>query len=218
MDGASFYTYCLEILKRTDKSTEFYEAVTDVVMDMRLRFNSEDYKTISSELSITTIGNYTLDLPSDFGRLTGDPMVRDDDSDQDYTTLNKISIQTYNQLYSDRYNDTVGNRNTGTPVHYCVYGGDILVGPPVDKDSYTFRVPYAQESATAITSGTSDVPFTSRYRKTVRYGVLKELYLMLENFQEAEVWSNLYEADIQKIINNDMANVRDDESMQYNGV
>jgi hypothetical protein len=218
MDGASFYTYCLEILKRTDKSSEFYEAVTDTVMDMRLRFNSEDYKTISSELSITTIGNYTLDLPSDFGRLTGDPMVRDDDADQDYTTLNKISIQTYNQLYSDRYNDTVGNRNTGTPVHYCVYGGDILVGPPVDKDSYTFRVPYAQESATAITSGTSDVPFTSRYRKTVRYGVLKELYLMLENFQEAEVWSNLYEADIQKIINNDMANVRDDEPMQYNGV
>lgn len=218
MTGSELYTYILEVLKRTDKSTEVYEAITDVVMDMRLRFNSEDYKSISSDLTITTIGNYTITLPTDFGRLLGDPMVRDDSSDQDYQTLKKISIGRFNELYSDRYNDTVGNRNTGTPVHYCVFSGDVLVGPPVDKNSYVFRIPYTQEAGTAIVSGTSSVPFTSRYRKTVRYGVLKEIYLMLENFQEAEMWSNLYEADIQKIINNDMANIRDDSPMEYNGI
>lgn len=218
MTGSEFYTYVLSIFKRTDKETQVYEAMTDVAMDMRIRFNSESFKTISSELSITTIGNYTLDLPSDFGRIIGHPMVRDDDADTDYLPLKKISIDRYNELYGDRYNDAVGNRNTGTPVNYCLFGGDVLVGPPVDKDSYTFRIAYSQEAATAVTSGTANVPFTDKYRKTVRYGVLKEMYLLMENYQEAEIWSDLYESDILKIINNDQANVRDDEPMQYSGV
>ena len=41
---------------------------------------------------------------------------------------------------------------------------------------------------------------------------------LLENYQEAEVWSNLYEADLMKIIRNDMDNISDNDSIQYHGV
>lgn len=218
MTGAELYTYILSILKRTDKSTEVYESITDVVMDMRLRFHSQAYKTISSEIAISTLGEYTLTLPSDFGHLLGDVLVRDDSSDQEYHPLKKIGINRFNELYGDRFNDAVGNRNTGTPIHSCLFGGNILVGPPVDKVTYVFRLPYTTESATAITSATASVPFTDRYRKTVRYGVLKEIYLLLENYQEAEAWSNLYENDLIKIIDNDMANSRDDSPVMYSGI
>jgi hypothetical protein len=218
MTGAELYVYVLSILKRTDKSTEVYESITDTVMDMRLRFHAEDFKTISSELTIATIGNYSATLPTDFGHIIGDPVLRDTAGDQEYNSPDKISIQRYNELYGDRYNSAVGNRNAGTPIHYCIYGGDLLVGPAVDKSTYVLRIAYTQEAATAIVAGTSSVPFTDRYRKTVRYGVLKEIYLLLENYEEAKIWSDLYEGDLQKIINNDQSNVRDDQQIQYHGV
>lgn len=218
MLGSDFYTYFLSIFKRTDKETEFYQSLTDVVMDMRLRFHSEDFKSISSEITISSIGNYTGTLPSDFGHLIGDPIMRDSASDQEYPSLEKISIQKFNDLYGDRYNSSTGNRNPGPPRHYCIFSGDLLVGPPVDKTTYVFRIAYSQEAATAITSATSNVPFTDRYRKCVRYGVLKEMYLLLENYEEAAIWGELYESDLRKIIDNDMANIKDDMPINYCGV
>lgn len=218
MTGAQLYTYILEVFKRTDKSTEVYEAITDVVMDMRLRFNSEDFKTTSANLSgCSSIGDYTLTLPTDFKRIIGDVMVRDSSSDQAYDTLAKISIQEYNVKYPDRFNTSTGNRNTGTPRHYCVFGGDILVGPPVDKTTYLFKISYSQEAATDITSATSDVPFSSHYRKTLRYGVLEQLYLMMENYEESTLWGNKYREDVGLIVLNDMNNVKDNAPAVYSG-
>lgn len=218
MTGAETLTYIKSILKRTDKDAEVYESITDVIMDMRLRFHSEDFKAISSNLAITTIGDHSVALPSDFGHLIGDPVLRDNAADQEYNPPKKISIQTYFDKYGATYNTAVGNRLTGTPIEYCIYGGNILVGPAVDKTSYVLKIAYTTENETAVTSVTANVPFTDRYRKTVRYGVLREMYLLLENYQEAEVWGNLYESDLQKIVNNDQSNVRDDMMIAYNGV
>jgi len=218
MTGSAFYTYVLSILKRTDKSTEVYQATTDIVRDMRLRMLSNDFKTISTALTIGTIGNYSATLPSDFGHLIGDVMIKDTDSDTAYQSLQQISIEKYNELYPDRFNTSVGNRNTATPIHYCIFGGNLLVAPPVDKTSYEFRFAYTTEDEAEISSGTSDVPFTDRYRKTVRYGVLKEVYVGLELYEEANIWSNLYEADLAKIIENDKLNTKDDSAIVYSGI
>lgn len=218
MTGSAFYTYCLAILKRTDKSTEVYQAMTDVVRDMRSRFLSEDFKLINTALTISTIGNYSVALPSDFGHIIGDVMIKETSSDQSYPPLNKISIEEYNIKYPDRFNTTVDNRMTGFPYDFCIFGGNLLVGPPVDKTTYEFRFAYSTEDEVDIVSGTSVVPFTERYRKTVRYGVLKEMYLLLENYQEADIWSNLYETDLQKIIDNDRQNVKDNLPIKYNGI
>lgn len=218
MTGSAFYTYCLAIIKRTDKSTEVYEAMTDTVRDMRLRFLSEDFKSINTALAISTIGNYSVALPSDFGHLIGDVMMKDTSSDESYPSLNKISIEEYNQKYSDRFNTAVGNKDTGIPYDYCIFGGNLLVGPPVDKTTYEFRFAYSTEDEVEVSSVTANVPFTDRYRKTVRYGVLKEMYLLLENYEEADLWSKLYEADLQKIIENDRQNVKDNLPMKYSGI
>jgi hypothetical protein len=218
MTGLNFYTYVLAILKRTDKSTEVYQSMTDTVRDMRLRFLSEDFKSINTALTISTIGNYSSALPSDFGHLIGDVMIKETSADESYPPLNKISIEEYNSKYPDRFNTTVGNRMTGFPYDYCIFGGNLLVGPPVDKTTYEFRFAYSTEDEVEISSGTSNVPFTDRYRKTVRYGVLKEMYLSLENYEEADVWSKLYEIDLQKIIENDKQNVKDNLPIKYSGI
>lgn len=218
MSGSDFYTYVLSILKRTDKSTEVYQAMTDTVMDMRLRMLSEKFKTISTALTIGTIGNYSVALPTDFGHLIGSIIVKETVADRDYPSPLKISISLFNELYANRYDTNVGNRMTGNPMHYCIFGGNLLVGPPVDKTSYEFRIAYTTEDATEIASNTTLVPFTDRYRKTVRYGVMKEVYVGLENYDEANIWSTLYEADLVKIIENDKQNVKDDEPIQYNGI
>lgn len=216
--GANFYTYCLAVLKRTDKSTEVYQAMTDIIRDMRLRFLSEDFKSINTALTISTIGNYSVALPSDFGHIIGDVMMKDTSADESYPPLNKISIEEYNKKYPDRFNTAVGNKMTGIPYDYCIFSGDLLVGPPVDKTTYEFRFAYSTEDGVEISSGTSDVPFTDKYRKTVRYGVLQLMYEGLENYEEADKWELKYERDLVKIIDNDRLNVKDNLPIKYSGV
>lgn len=215
MTGAEFLTYVRSTFRRTDKDTQIYQATTDTIMDMRIRFNSEDFK-YESYASIANIGDYKMTLPDDFAHLIGDISMEDTSTDTSYGTLRKISKSRYDELYPFR--TTVANRNTGVPLHFCLYGREIFVGPPVDKETYQFQVNYTTEDATEITALTQNVAFSARHRKTLRYGVMKELYLMLENYKEAEVWSNLYEADLMKIIRNDMDNISDNDSIQYSGV
>lgn len=218
MSGSDFYTYVLAILKRTDKSTEVFQAITDTIRDMRLRFNSENFKTISTALTIGTIGNYSVAMPTDFGHLIGGVMVKETVADRDYPPLNKLSIGAFNEKYSSRFNTSSGNRLTGNPVDFCVFGGNLLIGPPVDKTTYEFRIAYTQEDGVEINSATSDVPFSDRYRKTLRYGVIKEVYVGLENYEEANIWSSLYEADLGKIADNDYKNSKGEEPLVYNGI
>lgn len=218
MTGANFYTYVIDTFKRTDKSTQVYQAMTDVVMDMRLRFQSESYKTISTALTISSLGGYSVALPTDFGHLIGDVICKETTQDIDYDPLNKISIQEFNDKYSARFNTAYGNKLAGIPTDFCVFGGNLLVGPPVDRTTYEFRLAYTQESATDITSVTTSVPFTDKYRKCVRYGVLQLLYEGMELYEESDKWRERYEIDLQKIIENDKQNVRDNGFIAYSGI
>lgn len=217
MTGANFLTYVKAIFKRTDKDTQIYQAMTDTVMDIRLRSKSEDYKE-EAYTSLLSLGSFKISMPDDFGHLIGDVTLYDSENETTFPPLRRISKERYDELYFDRLADTVSNRVTGLPVHYCIYGNEIFIGPCVDKATYKFQMNYTTESAEEISSSTDPVPFTERYRWIVRCGVLKHLYLMLENFQEAEVWSNLYEAEIVKIIGNDESNVYTPFNLNYNGV
>jgi len=218
MTGANFYTYILSTLKRTDKSTEVYQAMTDVVMDMRLRFHAQDYKTISSALTISSLGGYSATLPTDFGHLIGGVSVKETVQDIEYPPLNKLSIQSFNEKYGSRFNAAYGNKLAGPPEDFCLFGGNLLIGPPVDRTTYEFRIAYTQESATEITSVTTSVPFTDKYRKCVKYGVLQLVYETLENYDEADKWAEKYERDLGKIIENDRQNSKDSEFIRYQGV
>ncbi len=218
MTGAEFYAYLLRTLKRTDKSTEVYEAMTDTAFDMRLRFYSEDFKTRSSALTgCTTVGDYSLTLPTDFGHLIGQVSMKDDSSEQDYLPLLKISIEEYDRLYPDRQLDAA-SRDTGVPRHFCIYGGEIFVGPCVDKTTYDFVINYTQEDATDIVAGTVLVPFTDKYREVVKHGVLMRIYRDLEMYQEADIYEVKYEQGIAKIMANDEINSSATSVVRYSGI
>lgn len=209
--------YVKRTFKRTDKDTEIYQALTDTVMDIRLRFRAEDYKE-EAYADILTVGDYKITLPDDFAHVIGKVTVKDTATDQAYPPLEMISKERYDELYFNRIATDSAYRQTGFPQHSCLYGHEIFIGPPVDKATYRFQVNYTTEDAEEISASTTDVPFSDRHRKTLRYGAMKELYLMLENYEEAEVWSNLFEADVPKIVNNDMANIRDEAPISYNGI
>ena len=217
MTGSNFLAYVKRTFKRTDKDTELYESITDTTIDMRLRFYPEDFKTISSALTgCTVVGEFSLTLPTDFGHLIGDVMMTD--VDQEYPPLRKISIEEYNRLYSDRLLTTVADRTTGGPIHYCLYSGEILVGPCVDKTTYDFFINYTQEDADDVDGDTANVPFTARYREVVKHGTLMRIYRDLEMYGEADIQEVKYERGIAKIIANDEINSSASSAIIYSGI
>ena len=218
MTGANFLAYLKRTFKRTDKDTELYEAITDTVFDMRLRFYAEDFKTRSSALiGCASVGQFTLTLPTDFGHLIGQVSMIDTNGNQDYPPLTKISIEKYDRLYPERAL-SASDRNTGVPRHFCLYGGEIFVGPFIDKTTYEFYINYTQEDATDIVAGTTSVPFTDKYREVVKAGSLMRIFNDLEFYQEATIHERLYEQGIAKIAANDDLNSDALATVRYSGV
>lgn len=219
MTGSEFLAYVKKNFVRDDKDTEIYECTTDIVVDMRLRMLSDDYSTISADLnSSMSVGDYTIDVPTDFGHLLTDGiLMRDTSSDDTYFPLRKVSKAYYDENNHDVYSSTVSNRNTGIPTYYAYYGRKIYLSPAVDKTTYEFKINYTTDGVTDITSGTATVPFTDKYRRILRDGVCMLLYKQLENYEEASQCELDYERGLRKIIRNDKYNVMDNWNMSYHG-
>lgn len=222
MDGASFLTYVKRQFKRTDKDTELYECITDTIIDMRLRMVAEDYSIVSTTLSADpslAIGTYMLTLPTDFGHLAVDNvLIRDTASDDTYNPLDKISKAEYDRTYAENYSSTAGDRLTGVPSCFALYGGKLYLGPSLDHANYEFKINYTTSGLTDITAGTTEVPFSTKYRRVLRDGALAGIYKMMENFDESSVWEAEYEKGLAKIINNDNYNKADREPIKMCGV
>ncbi|RLC88231.1 MAG: hypothetical protein DRJ03_03540 [Chloroflexi bacterium] len=219
MTGAEFLAYTKKIFLRTDKDTEIYEATTDIVVDMSLRLLADVNMKVSSALSgISSVGDYELTLPDDFGHLLGDVLIRDTGSDDTYFPLKKITKEEYDRIYHENLSSTASNRNTGTPIHYGHFAGTIYVGPAVDATDYEFKINYTDDQVAAIVAGTDPVPFTDKYRRILRDGVLSLMYKHMENFGEATQFEGDYERGLAKIQANDDFNAQDDSPVQYSGV
>lgn len=220
MTGENLYNYILQVLKRTDKSDEVYTAIADTVMDMRSRMLHDDEAYVSTVVTgALSVGDYKLALPSDFGHLVGDISLRDDASDTAYNPLEKISKEEYDQIYQSNFNDTVGNRNTGTPKHYCFFGSELYLGPAVDKTTYEFSINYTVEDTPTYTSASTTVPFTDQFREVVRAGVLFRMFRELELYDSSDYWKQVYEQGIQIIIANDDFNTDGSViGIQYHGI
>lgn len=220
MTGSQFLSYVKQIFKRTDKDTEIYTAIADTIMDMRARMKSDEHMTVSSALTgISAIGDYTLNLPSDFGHLIGDVLIRDTVSDSPYLPLKKITKEEYDREYSQNLASTASLRHTGVPIHYAYYGQRIYLGPAVDKTGYEFKINYTIEDTPSISGSTDPVPFTDQFREVLREGVLMRMFNEMENYAEGERRQFLYEQGVRKIIENDMDYTEtSDEGMQYQGI
>ena len=219
MTGSEFYAYVLRKFKRTDKSTEAYEAMTDVIADMRIQFLSEDYKEETYSSGITTVGEYKLGLPSDFGHMIGNISVTDTAGDEDYWTLEKVSKPRYDELYPERLLTSTTKMDLNTPRHYCIYAKQIFVGPVPDLTTYRYQFNYTTEQTAEVASDTADVPFSGyKERNTLRAGVLAELYDGMENFQESQYYRSVYLDGLSKLAANDETNTQDDGLVCYRGI
>ena len=217
MLGSTFYTYVLKKFIRTDKSTEAYQAMTDVISDMRIQFNSEPFKEEAYIVGLSTLGEYRIAIPSDFGHLIGD-ITAIEPNDNTHIELNKLDKQEYDRKYPDRLFTNYSDMYSGQPKDYCVYGQQFFIGPVPDDVDYKYQINYTTEDSTEITSATADVPFTDKHRNIVRSGVLAELHELLENYQEAGYWKAIYQNGLDKIITNDNDNIADHMNVTYNGI
>lgn len=178
MTGAQFYAYVLRLgFKRTDKETEFYEACTDAVEDLRRRFSfdgSKEDSVITDTISV--LGDFKISLDADFGLLSG--IVMQDGTDA--VNLIPVSKEEFDTLYPD-INVTV---DRGYPKHFCVFAGSVHIGPIPDSTSYTYRMTFSLAKS-VITSVTAEVPFTDVYRDVLADNVLARLYKGLEEYDKS---------------------------------
>lgn len=186
MTGSEWRDYVLRLgFIRTDKDTELYEATTDAIQEMRRRFMFDEAETETTTTdTISVSGDFKLDVESDSGLILG--VIMQDGANAH--ELTRVSKSQFNALYPD-INVTA---DRGYPEHYCLYAGQIYIGPIPDSTGYTYRMNYSRRAGT-ITSSTTGVPFTNVYRDVLADLVLSKLYKGLEEFDRASMYMNDFE-------------------------
>lgn len=187
--ASDFYAYVLRTFKRTDKSTEAYEAMNESIAEIRrkIRMSREETETSITD-TIDTLGQYKLDLESDFGMFASDVFIRD--SSEGYY-LTPIGKGMFDAKYSKWGNDA---SERSKPIHYCVFGNQILLGPVPDKTSYTYVISYTKANYGAITSASTSVPYTKLdYREILKHGVLWRLFALVENDEQSGKYKALWD-------------------------
>ena len=199
MTGSDFLAYILRKgFKRTDKNTEVYEAITDAIQVMRRRFSFDEAETeITSTDTLATSGEFKIDIESDMGLLQGVIMEDDTDAHQ----LKRLPKAQFDELYPD-INVT---DDQGYPEHYCVFDGQIYVGPIPDATDYVFRLCYSLRAGT-ITSSTVGVPFTDLYREVLADKTLELLYESLEEYDRAGYHAQKFEAGFAEAVKRERKN------------
>ena len=218
MTGLEWNAYVVRKFKRGDKDTELYEATTEIIADMRRKFISDEYSQEAYLAGISTVGDSRMAVPSDLGHFIGTISMTDTDDDSEYTPLIKLSKQEFDGLYSDRLLSSADNMNTGVPKHFCIYATQVHLGPVPDRTTFRYQINYSTEAFTAVVAGTTDVPFSGKYRNILRSGVLSELHDGLENYQEAQYWLSKYNNDLYIIANQEKENRTDESQVQYHGI
>jgi len=201
MLGSDLYAYILRTLIRTDKSTEAYDAMTDTIKDIKRQCKLEEEKKVSAALSISTLGEYTISLPSDFGEIIGDNVRMVDGSDS--YNLARISKTELDRLES---NPDYASVTKSKPSYFCIFNDKLYLYPVPDSISYSYYLNYAIGTETDVTSATTDVTFSADNRELLKYGVLYRIYRDLENNEEAAKWKVLYDNEMIIMQNRDNRN------------
>lgn len=198
MTGSDTYDYILRTFKRTDKSQEVYDAITDTVRDIRLRYHFDEATADTTTTdTITVAGDFKIDVESNLGMLLG-VVLQDDENARPLIQLTKVQ-------FDEKYPDINVTDDDGYPKHYCVFAGAIYIGPRPDKTTYSYRLSYSTRGGT-VTASTSAVPFTAVDREMVKHGALSRLFVMLEQPDLASVHEALFEKRFQINVNRERKN------------
>lgn len=194
MTGSNFLAYVKNISIRTDKDAILYDCITDTILDMSRRINSqESQKDIATTATITSLGQYQIALEANLSWPVS--AVRILESNESYQ-LKKLSKPLFDQNYPWPA-DPVVDKNK--PVDYCIFGNQIWLGPVPDKTTYVYEIVYISGITSVITGSTTAVLFTDLYREILRWGTLYRLYDGLENDSLAQKNLSLYENGIKGI-------------------
>jgi hypothetical protein len=186
---------------------------------MKYRLKVDDVKEEAVITSgISAVGDYRIALPNDFDEIIGGIIITDVDNDSEQWVLKQISKREYDELYDDRV--LTSNYYDSTPVHFCLFGGQIYLGPVPDKTTYQYQMNYVTKATSEVTSSTSSVQFTGNYneRNVLRCGVLSELHDGEENYEEANYWRALYEVGLRDIEDKNNRKDNSDLGVTYSGV
>ena len=186
--GLQLRNYIVRIFKRTDKDAEIYEAISDTIRELRRRFKFIDDETeIDLTDTIGTLGDFRLDVESDFGLFVGDIVI--EDTDQSYP-LEKLSKPEFDRLYP---NPGYSSVSKSKPVHWSYFENQIWLGPVPDSTDYVYRMDYTSDDNIEITSATGAVPYFTKYRELLRSGVMSKLFEGLEKMDLSQWWQSRFE-------------------------
>lgn len=195
VSASDWETHIVRTFKRTDKSTDLFEFTNAAIAEIRRKFRtSRDEKETPLTDTISTLGEYKLDLESDTGLLISDIFVRDSGNGQQ---LDRISKSLYDALYGKW---GTGNSERGLPCHYCIFGGQVLLGPVPDSIDYVYVISYSQANLASVTSASTAVPFTTRdYKEILSWGVLWRLFSLVENDDQTGKYKAFWDDGLDQI-------------------
>jgi hypothetical protein len=211
LSGSSWYSYLIRTFKRTDKSVEAFDATNEAIAEIRreIRTAREEKETALTD-QISTLGEYKMDLESDFSSFVSDIFIRD--SGDGYYLI-PISKTMFDNLYSKW---GTGSSERGRPRHYCVFSGQILVGPIPDSTAYTYVISYTKDDGVLVTSVSASVPFTKPdYREILKFGALWRMFKLVENDDQAAQYKGLWDDGLMKIERKERHNRRPFVSVAY---
>lgn len=187
--------YIVRTFKRTDKTTELYEATNEAIAEIRrtIRTAREEKEVVITD-QISTLGQYKMDVETDFGLSISDVFIRDE---SESVLLVQISKAMFDAKYS-RFGTSSGHRRK--PKHWCLFGGEIYVGPVPDSVDYEYLKSYAKDDHVLVTAATVSVPFTTtEYREILKHGVLMRLYSLVENDVQAQKYAAFWKKGLQEM-------------------
>lgn len=207
MTGSDWRDYFLrQGFKRTDKDTELYECTTDAIQVMRRRFMFDEAEVEATMTdAITTLGDFKLNVESDLGLILG-IVLEDDDTG---IPLKKVTKAQFDQLYPSINIES----DRGYPEHFCLYAGQIYIGPVPDRISYFYRKSYSRRAGT-VTSSTTGVPFTNLYRDVLAHLVNHKMNLLMEEWDKANVYKQMFEEEFLHSTRRERMNTGEDYFIQ----
>lgn len=188
--ASDWVDYVVRTFKRTDKTTEIYDATNEAIAEIRRTFaTAREEKENSISQQIDTLGVYKMPLDSDYGLSVSDVFIRDRSQGR---YLVPISKAMFDWMYSKWGSDA---SHRGRPKHYCLFGGHVLVGPVPDSTAYNYVFSFSKDDHVLVTGTTTAIPFTTTdYREILKHGVLMRIYSGVENDAQAlkygQFWLN----------------------------
>lgn len=194
---------------RDDMDTELYDALTDTILEMEQLFDFAERETeTTSTDTITTLGDYAIDIEADFGNLISVKVIDGTFSQK----LTKTSKSMYDLLYPIPSNDQIRS----FPDRFCLFGRQLLIGAPPDKISYQYVMAYSKRLTEAIDASTDPVPFSSDYREVLKDGTLARLFENVGNYDRANRFAGKYSGGLLRITSKERKDRGGAGNVRYN--